>query len=187
MRMSGVPLSLTRALTSCIAAATPGVSTPVDRLIGIAMAGVPIACSMSLASDVPMGYTRTAPKAGYGEHSLLETELADGERVFLVDDIVTSMDTKIAAQDVVLRRAKADGLGRVECDGVAVVVDREQHAGYQGDLRIHSLVRLRSEGLDWLTNAAEPWEIELVRAYLDDPSSFQDEASRRGLLNELVP
>jgi orotate phosphoribosyltransferase len=157
----------------------------IDRLVGIAKAGVPIACSASLAAGIPMGYTRPIAKSGYGEHSSLESELRDRDEVALVDDIVTTMDTKVVARGAVLTSAEARGLVGVRCERALVVVDREQHADHDGDLSIHALVRLRTDGLNWMQDVAEPWETRVVRAYLEDASVFQDETRREQLLREL--
>lgn len=108
-----------------------------DRIAGIPYAGIPIAVATSLASNVPMIYARKEAKQ-YGTGKLIEGEFNAGERVLVIDDVVTDGASKIETIEP-LREA-----GLMVTD-VLVVLDREQggarileRAGY----RLHSLCTL---------------------------------------------
>jgi uridine monophosphate synthetase len=100
-----------------------------DRLAGLPYAGLPIAVAMSLESGVPLIYPRKESK-GYGTQRLIEGNYEAGERVLVVDDVVTSGGAKIEAI-APLRQA-----GLVAED-VLVLVDRSTDRG--AALRAHGL------------------------------------------------
>jgi orotate phosphoribosyltransferase len=172
-----------RALAGLVRAEAPAANC----LIGIAYGGIPIAISTSLAGGLPAGMTRklSGPDAdspgrlpGYGQHASVEGALEEGAKVVLVDDLVTGFDSKLAAARQVEAEVARRNLERVECRDVAVVVDREQggaDAAAEHGFRLHALIRLRSEGLDWLEPVLAPIEYEVAKAYLEDPAPFQDE------------
>jgi len=88
------------------------------RVAGVPVAGVPIATAVSLATGVPAVTPRTDRKA-HGTGAPVDGEYAEGDRVVLVDDLITGADSKLEAIGV-LERA---GLAVAE---VLVVLDREQ-------------------------------------------------------------
>lgn len=115
-----------------------------DRIAGIPYAGIPLGVAASLAGDIPMIYPRKEAKQ-YGTGKLIEGEFNPGEKVLVIDDIITDGASKIEA----IEPLKEAGL--VVTD-VLVVLDREQggekilaKAGY----KLHSLGKL-SEVLDIL-------------------------------------
>jgi hypothetical protein len=72
----------------------------IRRVVGIAMAGVPIAAGMCFAGRMPGCFTRKMEGvksvedfrrkiSEYGEHALVEGEIQDGDNLALVDDFVT--------------------------------------------------------------------------------------------------
>ena len=169
----------------------------VTRLVGIAMAGVPIATAASLAGGMPMAFTRklegvrrieevAAAIAGYGDHSLVEGEMDGGDAIACVDDLVTRFDSKRIAAALVAHEAERRGLGHVDCADVAVLLDREQGAAAaaaEAGMRLHAVIPLRSRGLEWLTGAMAPEEIEVIAEYLDDPAPYQEESRRDKLIS----
>jgi orotate phosphoribosyltransferase len=88
------------------------------RLAGPELGAVALAAAGSLASGLPFLIVRKASK-GYGTDSLVEGVFEQGERVCLVEDIVTSGGAAAAAVEA-LRNA---GL---RCDTAICVVDREE-------------------------------------------------------------
>jgi len=160
----------------------------ITRIIGIAMAGVPIASGMAITGSIPAGFTRKMENvksveafrtaiSGYGEHSLLEGEIASGDRIALVDDLVTRFDSKLIALEMVRHEVRKRGLEAVECDRILVVLDREQggaEAAQQAQVRLHSLIPFKSVGLPLLEGVMNNNEWETVRRYLDDSTPFQD-------------
>jgi len=109
-----------------------------DRLAGIPYAGLPIAVAMSLISGRPLVYPRKEKKE-YGTRQQVEGEFQAGERVLVIDDVITSGGAKIEA----VAPLKEAGL---LVEDVLVVIDREdrgQAALAEAGLRLHSVVKVR--------------------------------------------
>ncbi len=91
----------------------------VQRLAGTVLGAVPLATAVSLETQLPMVIVRTDKPKEYGTAKQIEGTLVAGERVVLVEDIVTTAGAALTAVEV-LRAAGADVLGAL------VVVDREE-------------------------------------------------------------
>jgi orotate phosphoribosyltransferase len=104
-----------------------------DRLAGPELGAVALAASASLASRLPFLIVRKEAK-GYGTDNRLEGEFEAGERVCLVEDVVTTGGAAVAAVDAL----RAAGL---ECRTAVCVVEREE--GGVDELARHG-VRLRA-------------------------------------------
>jgi orotate phosphoribosyltransferase len=103
-----------------------------ERLAGPELGAVALAASASIASGLPFLIVRKEAK-GYGTGNRLEGAFEPGERICLVEDIVTSAGAAVSAVQA-LREA---GL---ECKTALCVVDREE--GGVDELARHG-VRLR--------------------------------------------
>jgi orotate phosphoribosyltransferase len=91
----------------------------VQRLAGPVLGAVPLVTALSLETRLPMLIVRVEKPKEYGTAKQIEGTLMAGERVVLVEDVVTTAGAALAAVDV-LRAAGAEVLGAL------VVVDREQ-------------------------------------------------------------
>lgn len=100
-----------------------------DLIAGLPYAGLPLAVSTSLAGDIPLVYPRKESKE-YGTRRRVEGEFQAGQRVAVLDDVITNGGAKIE----LIEPLRAEGL--VVTD-VAVLVDREQ--GGAETLREHGL------------------------------------------------
>jgi orotate phosphoribosyltransferase len=89
-----------------------------DRLAGPELGAVALAAATSLASGLPFLIVRKAAKE-YGTGNRLEGAFEPGERVCLIEDIVTSGGAAAAAIE-----ALRDG--GLECHTTLCVVDREE-------------------------------------------------------------
>jgi orotate phosphoribosyltransferase len=89
-----------------------------DRIAGIPYAGLPLAVATSLAGKVPLIYSRREEK-GYGTRRRIEGLFERGERVVLIDDIITDGASKFEA----IRPLEEAGL--VVTD-LVILIDREQ-------------------------------------------------------------
>src|ERR1700730_12735791 len=89
-----------------------------DRIGGIPYAGLPLAVAASLAGRVPLIYPRREEK-GYGTRRRIEGQFKPGERVVLIDDIITDGASKLEAI------APLEEAGLVVRD-LVILVDREQ-------------------------------------------------------------
>jgi orotate phosphoribosyltransferase len=109
---------LLSALGDRIAEAQQEAEPEAVRLAAPELGAVPLVAAASLASGLPFLIVRRAAK-GYGTDNRIEGEWARGERVCLVEDVVTSGGALAETVDV-LREA---GL---ECRSAVCVVDREE-------------------------------------------------------------
>jgi uridine monophosphate synthetase len=116
-----------------------------DRLAAIPYAGLPIGTAVSLESSYPLMYPRKETKA-HGTRRAVEGKFQKGERVAVLDDVITTGNSKLEAI------APLEELGLLVED-VIVLIDREQggreyleERGY----RLHAVFGL-GEMLDVLT------------------------------------
>ncbi len=110
-----------------------------DRLAGLPYAGLPIAVAMALIGERPMIYARKEAKT-YGTAQRIEGMFAPGERVLMIDDVVTSGGAKLEAAEP-FRDA-----GLIVED-VLVIVDRSEDAAAAlaaAGLRLHSVLHVRA-------------------------------------------
>lgn len=167
----------------------------INRIIGLAMAGVPLAAGMAVTGDYSAGFTRKIEGVkslkqfrevigSYGEHSMVEGELIEGDRIALIDDLVTGFDSKLIAMEQVKYELGKRKIRNVDCSTVAVILDREQggaEAAQKAGVKLVSLIPFKTIGLPLLKDVFENEEWEVINDYLADPAKFQDEAVRRRL------
>lgn len=91
-----------------------------DRLVGLPYAALPIATAVSLEMNRPLIYPRREAKQ-YGTKALIEGAYQKGDRVAIIDDLVTTGETKVEA----IEKLKAAGL---EVVAIVVLIDREMGA-----------------------------------------------------------
>jgi orotate phosphoribosyltransferase len=141
---------LLSALGERIAAAVEEAEPDAIRLGAPELGAVPLAAAASLASGLPFIIVRKTAK-GYGTDNQIEGEWEQGERVCLVEDVVTSGGAVAEAIEVL----RAAGL---ECRSVVCVVDREEggvDALARRAVRLHPLFRA-GELLETGKTAANP-------------------------------
>jgi orotate phosphoribosyltransferase len=141
---------LLRELGRLLAAAVAEFEPAAVRLAGPELGGVALAAAASLESDLPFLIVRDREQ-GHGTQNRLEGAYSAGERVCVVEDVVTSGGAAVEAV-AALREA---GL---ECGTAVCVVDREEGGG---DALARHAVRLRplfraAELLPGLKSAANP-------------------------------
>jgi orotate phosphoribosyltransferase len=171
------------------------------QLVGLAAAGVPIAAAAAYALAMPMGFTRKLPNVrslealeaevgAYGGHSLVEGVFAPGDRVVLVDDVVTGFDSKEIALRQLELELERRGVDGVAVEAILVLVERGAEARARAaaaGVRLVSLAVLDEAQLGALEGIASPRELEVIGAYLRDPAPFQDAAARDELVAEATP
>lgn len=133
-----------------------------DRLAAIPYAALPIGTTVSLLTGKPLIYPRKEVK-GYGTGRSIEGAYTPGERVVVLDDLITTGGSKVQAL------APLQEAGLVVQD-VVVLIDREQGGREElaaRGLRLHAALRL-TEMLDVLVAAGRitPTQRDEVRAYL---------------------
>jgi uridine monophosphate synthetase len=117
------------------------------RLAAIPYAALPIGTAVALELDLPLIYPRKEVKA-HGTARPIEGEFAAGERVVVLDDLITTGGSKLAA----IEPLEAAGL---VVEDVVVLIDREQGGGdelAEAGYHLHAVLGLR-ETLDTLTEA----------------------------------
>ncbi len=160
----------------------------INRIIGVATAGIPIATAVSLALGIPSSFTRKLENVRsledfnnfvkrYGEHSMIEGILENGDTVGIVDDLVTKFDSKVVGLKQLEFELKIRGLRNVKCSDVIVVLDREQGAkeiAKEQGIDLHCLIPFMSKGLPWLKDVFAEREYEVIVEYLRDYKKYQD-------------
>ncbi len=163
----------------------------VNKVVGVAMTGIPIACT--LQGDLPALWTRKIGARSldefkknirsYGEHTLVEGELENGDQIAVIDDLATKFDSKLVAIEQINYETKKRGL-KVECNEVVVLLDREQGAAdvaRQYGISFHSLIPFKSKGVKWLKPSLSEIEYEVITEYLRDNEKYQDTEVQTGL------
>lgn len=167
----------------------------VNKILGVAMAGIPIAIATSLSENIPACFTRKLEGVksiedlnsfirSYGEHSIIEGELADGDVIGIIDDLVTKFDSKLIAIKQLEVELKVRNLEKVECSDVIVLLDREQggqKAAKENGIKLHSLIPFTTRGVNWLRDLVSDDEYKIISDYLAHPNKYQD----RNLQKEL--
>ena len=133
-----------------------------DLIAGIPYAGLPLGVAASLAGDIPMIYPRKDTK-DYGTKRLIEGHFQPGDKVIVIDDIITDGASKAEA----IHPLRAAGL--IVTD-VLVVLDREQGGNKilaKDGFDLHSLGKL-TDVLDMLVDAGkvDPNMRQKVNAFL---------------------
>ena len=126
---------LLREIGELLAARIAEVEPDAVRIAGPELGAVALAASASMASGLPFLIVRSAAK-DYGTSNRLEGIFEEGERVVVVEDVVTSGG---AALDAV-RALRQMGL---HCDTVVCVVDRGEggaEAMAEADVRLERLL-----------------------------------------------
>ena len=90
----------------------------VQRIAGVALGSVPLAVALSLRTGIPFVMVRKEKK-DHGTSKLIEGEMRAGERVLVVEDVITSAGSAVYAVET-LRQAGA------VVSTVLSVVDREE-------------------------------------------------------------
>jgi orotate phosphoribosyltransferase len=90
----------------------------IQRIAGVALGSVPLAVALSLRTGIPFVMVRKEKK-DHGTGKLIEGQLLPGEKVLVVEDVITSAGSAVYAVET-LRQAGA------VVDTVMSVVDREE-------------------------------------------------------------
>lgn len=118
------------------------VPADIDRLAGPELGAVALATALSLETGVPFVILRKAAK-GYGSDRLIEGELCPGERVLIVEDIITTGAQAITGASKVLQMG-------AEVAGILAVLDREEGGAAEiaaAGFPFHALFRRSELGL----------------------------------------
>ena len=158
----------------------------VNKVVGVAMTGIPIASAIAILKGIPSLWTRKIDVRSsddfkkyiqsYGEHTLVEGEFEEGDWMVVIDDLATKFDSKLVAIEQIRHEAKKRG-SKVECKDVVVLLDREQGAAEvaaQHGISFYSLIPFKSKGIEWLKSKVSKIEYEVISGYLQDETKYQD-------------
>jgi orotate phosphoribosyltransferase len=95
------------------------VHADIDRIAGAELGAIALAAATSLETGKPFVIVRNSKKAGYGTGKLIEGRIEKGDRVLVVEDIVTSGGQAIEAMQA-LTEAGAT------VDRLVAVIDRQE-------------------------------------------------------------
>lgn len=160
-----------------------------DRVVGVAMAGIPIADAVALLHEIPALYTRKLPDEvktpddlkkyieSHGQHALVEGEFDSGDRLAIVDDLVTRFDSKLLAVSQVNQEAQRRNITGLTLKDIMVLLDREQGGierakslGYN----LQALIPFISKGLGWLRDRFAQIEYDTIVDYVGNTEKYQD-------------
>lgn len=112
-------------------------AAPYDTCLGIPDAANPLATAFALETGTPQIYLRKEEKVGHGLGGSFMTPFSAGERVLLIDDLVTRADSKLEAIAIL------ENVG-LKVSDVVVLVDHEQGGAKQlveAGYRLHAAFR----------------------------------------------
>ena len=124
----GVPAMDPRMLRELSLAVHKYADLDVDKIVAVEAMGIHLATALSLATDIPFviirkrqygleGETQVYQKTGYGSSNLYINDLHAGEKILLIDDVVSTGGTLIA----LLETLKSLG---VEIKSTVAVIDK---------------------------------------------------------------
>jgi uridine monophosphate synthetase len=108
-----------------------------DRLAGLPYAALPIATAIELQGRWPMIYPRKEVKE-YGTRAEIEGEYTSGERIVMIDDVITTGGAKLEALE------KLRGAGLIVED-LVVLVDRQSSGAEslaEAGLKLHAVAKM---------------------------------------------
>lgn len=102
-----------------------------DKIAGVATAGIPHGALLADALDMPFVYVRSKAKE-HGRQNLIEGELNKGERVLVIEDLVSTGGSSLKAIDsLVAAGAEVVGLAAIFTYGFDKAKNAFDKAGYQ--------------------------------------------------------
>ena len=139
-----------------------------DVVAGCETAGIPVAAAIAIKAQIPMVYVRKRPK-GYGTNSMIEGVLSKGQKVVLIDDMITNGKSKLGFVEGVRKE------GAIVSDCL-VILDREQGGTEtlkEAGLQLHSLITL-NELLEFLkeSGGVDEDNYNITKKYLANPEQW---------------
>ena len=121
----------------------------VDKIVAIEAMGIPLATSLSIATGIPSliirkreyglpGEVAIKKKTGYGESILYVNDLHKGDRILLIDDVVSTGGTLIST----IKALKEIGVEIVTCIAVLEKGEGKNIVEKETGCKIDSIVKL---------------------------------------------
>lgn len=200
---------LLRVSTDLLHAVIEGISPAPTKACGIPMTGALLASSLAALKGVPGAYIRKEPSIyrealerlskalpgdclsraseilrpsrgkGHGIPRLVDGEILEGDRIVLVDDVITTGGSKLEALEILEEELRIRGV-RAEILGVAVLVDRQE--GGSEELEKRGVRVYRGAGVLEIVEALSRRGLisgeqeRAVRRYLEGAGGFEGQA-----------
>jgi uridine monophosphate synthetase len=164
----------------------------VNRLVGVAMAGISLSDGITLYTGIPSCWTRKVESktlndlekelAAYGQHALIEGEIGSNEIVGIVDDLTTKFTSKVIAtklfeHEVKKRNEKGTKIENTGIKYAITLLDREQGGAEEAkknNMALVSMIPFASKGLGLLENSMDKYEFEVLNDYFANTQKYQD-------------
>ena len=163
--------ALRTAIAKAFAAHIEAVGWEADVIAGTATAGIPHAAWLAQVCNMPMAYVRSKAKA-HGRQNQIEGPLSAGQRVVLVEDLIsTGMSSMAAVDGLVEAEAKVAGVVAIFSYGFPSAHARFASAG----IPLHTLT-----SFDTLVKVAqkngliEAADLDTLKAWQADPKVWSD-------------
>lgn len=171
----------------------------VNKVVGIATAGVPIAAAVGIDASLPCGYTRKIEGVSnvdefrkkitqYGQHAIVEGFFENGDEIVLIDDLVTRMTSKLIAIEQFRAEMKRRNVNAIS-NKILVLLDREQGAkktAEENGLELFSLIPFKTKGVKWLKDRFTSLEYEIISDYLLNSDKYQSDSIQKDLKNQAI-
>jgi orotate phosphoribosyltransferase len=162
--------------------------TNANKIVGVSLAGIPLAVATTMCSGIPSCFTRKVNKDGkvenYGEKELIEGELCDGDELVILDDLVTDCSSKFQALKQINQVAESNKLN-VKCSDVVVLFDRGQGANEiakENNMNLFSLINFKENGIEWLKPKLSDIEYTVIKDYLENDEKYQDKEYQKDII-----
>lgn len=141
----------------------------VGCIAGVATAGIPQGVLVAQELGLPFAYVRSKPK-DHGTGSLIEGEIIAGQRVVVVEDLISTGKSSLQAVEA-LRAAGHDvgGLAAIFSYDFAVADENFKQAKcrYVTLSNYNALLQVAEEGL-----YIKPGDVELLKKWREDPAAW---------------
>lgn len=140
-----------------------------EVIAGTSTAGIPHAAWVAQKLDLPMAYIRDKAK-GHGKHNQIEGLIKAGQRVIVIEDLISTGGSSIKAAEAV-REAGAEPLAVLAIFNYQL--DKAIQAFADADLVLQTLsnyTALIDKAVELGKIPAE--DLELLRSWREDPASF---------------
>lgn len=140
-----------------------------EVIAGTSTAGIPHAAWVAQKLDLPMAYIRDKAK-GHGKHNQIEGLITAGQRVIVIEDLISTGGSSIKAAEAV-REVGAEPLAVLAIFNYQL--DKAIQAFADADLVLQTLsnyTALIDKAVELGKIPAE--DLELLRSWREDPASF---------------